>query len=141
MVVVYSHRAADTPAFALIAEGWNEMVQEGLTPDGVGVCPVKADDEVLYTVSAEGDIVGVLVYGQEACGSVIRVSLAYVEPSMRKRGVFKMLLAALKQSAVTREMRVEIQAPTNSLIQAVLRHLNTPVAAVVYEIAGAAQGA
>ena len=141
MIVAYSHRASDTPAFALIAEGWNELVQEGLTPDGVGVCPVKSDHEVLYAVSLDTDVVGVIVYGQEADGTGLRVSLAYVEPSMRKRGVFKLLMDALKQSATARGVRVEIQAPANSSIQAVLRHLNATVAAVVYEIAGAAQGA
>ena len=35
MMIGYSKRANCTNAFALLVEGWNELVQEGWTPDGV----------------------------------------------------------------------------------------------------------
>ena len=35
--IEYSQSALNTPAFALIAEGWNALVQEGWTLDDDGV--------------------------------------------------------------------------------------------------------
>lgn len=141
MNIGYSKSAGSTPAFALIAEGWNELVQEGITPDGLALCPVKAEDEVLYAISPDGDVVGVLVYGADPLGNACSVKLAYVEPSMRKRGVLKALLAALKVEAEKFGFRVVIETPSNSTVQAVMRHMNMPIASVVYEVAGAARGA
>ena len=140
MNIAYSKSAASTHAFALIAEGWNELVQDGVTPDGLALCPVKADDEVIYMLSLGGDVVGVLVYGLDTIGNGCAVKLAYVEPSMRKRGVLKAMLGALKAEAEKYGFRVVIETPSNSTIQAVMRHLNMPVASVVYDVTGAARG-
>ena len=87
-----------------MAEGWNELVQEGFTPDGDGVSPVKPDNEVLFAVSDDNDVVGVLAYALDAPANAYDVTLAYVEPSSRKRGVFKALIAQLQKLA--REDRV-----------------------------------
>ena len=58
--VEYSRSAANTPAFALIAEGWCELVSDGHTPDYQGICPVDAGSELFYGRSKDGDCVGVL---------------------------------------------------------------------------------
>ncbi len=137
MRIEHSKRAARTPAAPLIVEAWNDVVQEGFTSDLEGVFPVKPDDVVLFAVSPEGDIVGVLTYGLVPPDAVVEVTIAYVEPSSRKRGVFKALLAELRERAkrvgaegVT--MKVPAQ---NAPFQAVMRRLNAPAASVVYEIA------
>lgn len=105
MTLGYSPSAANTDAFALIAEGWNEMVQEGLTPDREGVCPITAKDEVIYVLSNDGDVVGVLTFLVDPSG-VARITLAYVEPSSRKRSVFRAMFEDLRarcaQRGVTR---------------------------------------
>ena len=67
--IVYNRQAASTAAFALIAEGWNELVQEGLTPDGKGFCVVDATDHVLYAEREDGEIVGVVCYQEQPIGS------------------------------------------------------------------------
>ena len=97
--IEYSRKASQTPAFALLAEGWNEIVQSGFTPDLVGVCPVTADTEVLYAISTEGDLVGVLAWDGSTPDGKYRVTMAYVEPSSRRKGVFHALLTTLKQKA------------------------------------------
>jgi GNAT superfamily N-acetyltransferase len=139
MRIEYSKRASKTPAFALMAEGWNELVQEGFTPEGDGVSPVKPDNEVLFAVGDDADVVGVLAYALDAPANAYVVSLAYVEPSSRKRGVFKALIAQLQKLArEDRVDRIELQAAVeNAPFQAVLRHLNRPVVSVVYELATA----
>ena len=56
--VRYSKSASFTPAFALIAEGWNELVQSGLTSEGRGDAPFDASSEVLYAEQPDGEVVG-----------------------------------------------------------------------------------
>ena len=97
MKILYSERAQHTPAFSLIAEGWNELVQTGNSPDGVAISPVTKDSEVVYAALDNGEIVGVLVYGSDWVMDEhpTRVQLAYVEPSSRRKGVFRAMLAEL----------------------------------------------
>jgi hypothetical protein len=81
-----SARADVQPAIRIIYEGVNELVQEGTFPHGGLTLGVKPDDEVIYAASGPGDLIGVL------CFSVgvewLTISLAYVEPSSRRMGVF-----------------------------------------------------
>lgn len=95
----FSPSAASTKAFAIIAEAWNDAVQEGLTPDLYGICPVTEDSKVIYAVSGSGDIVGVLVWDHLPKVNVYLVSLGYVEPSSRQQGVFSTMFKALREMA------------------------------------------
>jgi GNAT superfamily N-acetyltransferase len=95
--IKYDKSAASTDAFAILAEAWNEVVQEGVTPEGLGTPPFDQSSEVLYAVSRDGDVVGVLAFTREADRAVVQ--LAYVEPSSRRLGVLRELLDALKQRA------------------------------------------
>jgi len=134
MLIEHSLRADKTPAFALLAEGWNELVQEGLTPEGQGLSPVAPSHEVLYAFSDAGDIVGVIAFEVE--DTTAKVSLAFVEPSSRKRGVFRALLAFMKAAEHLGIDRIEIEAPVeNQPFQAVMRRLNSPAISVRYELA------
>ena len=125
MSLHWDKSAAHTDAFALIAEGWNEMVQEGHTRACNGVCPVTAED----------DVVGVIAFRRVF--PVFRVSLAYVEPSSRRKGVFKALLAEIRQNAIrTGHNGIHIWVSSNnSLAQTVLRRLDQPVSEVGYDLA------
>ena len=101
MKIGYNRRASHTPAYGLLAEGWNEVVQDGFAPDQQGVSPVAWDNEVLYAVSDEGDIVGVIAWASTPQSAVYIVTLAYVEPSSRRRGVFLAMFQDLANRART----------------------------------------
>jgi GNAT superfamily N-acetyltransferase len=135
MKIGYSPSAGNTEAFAIIAEGWNELVQEGYTPDRDGGCPVSPSDEVFYAVSKEGDLVGVLTYKQETLG-VARVTLAYVEPSSRKRGVFNALLAALKDRCQkVGWSRIDgLAAPNNEAALRTMKSIGGYVQTILYSV-------
>jgi hypothetical protein len=94
--IAYSRSCANTAAFALLVEGWNELVQDGVTPDGLAVCPVTADCECVYAYEQNDDILGAVAFRYVRELDALEVVLAYVEPSSRKRGVFTALLADLK---------------------------------------------
>lgn len=111
MEIAYSRSCANTAAFALLVEGWNELVQEGITPDGLAVCPVGADCECLFAYSADGDIVGAIAFKYVKETDALSVVLAYVEPSSRKRGVFSALLADLKNRATSRASQIVVNVP------------------------------
>lgn len=95
VTVKYDQRAASTEAFALLAEAWNELTIEGLTPEGTGLPPYTPDAEVLYAVGKDGDHVGVLVW--ETRDNIADVKLFYVEPSSRETGVFTTLFKKLQE--------------------------------------------
>lgn len=99
VTIKHNKNARTTDAFAIIAEAWNELVQDGLTPDYVSVPPIFDESEVLYAISEDGDIVGVLVWHHEASAAAYVITLAYVEPSSRQQGVFTAMFAELKKRA------------------------------------------
>ena len=103
--VYYSKQASATDAFALLAEGYNELVQDGHTPERLGASPVGWSNEVYYAAVAENEIVGVIAWDQVPQLGALVVTLAYVEPSSRRRGIYKELFAALCDHAKKRGVR------------------------------------
>ena len=103
--VFYSKQASATDAFAFLAEGYNELVQDGHTPERLGTSPVGWSNELYYATLAEGEVVGVLAWEQVPQLGALVVTLAYVEPSSRRRGVYKELFAALVEHAKKRGVR------------------------------------
>ena len=135
MLIQYSKRASNTPAFALLAEGWNELVQDGFTAEGDGSPPVRPDDEVIYVLGdGEYDVIGVLAFDHTLA---LTVRMVYVEPSSRRRGVFKAMLADLQEIGRTRGVdRILMPAPVENVpFAAVLKHMGGPTIAVVYDMA------
>lgn len=102
VTIGYSKSATNTEAFALIAEAWNEMVQEGFSPDGIAFPPIGPTSEVIYAVGNEGDVTGCIVFDQDAEQGVVNVRLAYVEPSSRRKKIFSEMFAALRSHAQRR---------------------------------------
>ena len=132
--VRYDRRADQTEAFAVLAEGWNDMVIDGVSPDGVGSPGFGPASEVLYAVSPDGDIVGVLAFVQHPGKTVLQ--LAYVEPSSRRQGVFKALVNDLKtRSYATCSARLSIEVPVGGQAALIaLRHLGFTDVSVTMEI-------
>lgn len=95
--ILWDRYASNTGAFDLIAEGWNELVQEGATPDRLGICPVTANCQVLYAISEEGDVVGFIAYEEHEVFATAVEILSYVEPSSRRRGVYRALLEDMQR--------------------------------------------
>jgi GNAT superfamily N-acetyltransferase len=132
--VKYDKRAASTEAFAILAEAWNELTIEGITPEGAGAPPYGPDAEVLYAVSAEGDIVGVITW--EGDEEQVDLKLAYVEPSSRESGVFGQLFQALKERVYARGVRrITCTVPTGAAnVKKALASGGCTPASVTYEI-------
>ena len=135
MTIAYSKSAAATPAFALIAEGWNDVVQEGMTPDLRGDCPVAWTSQVLYAEREDGELVGVLCWVHDDVTNAYVVSLGYVEPTSRRRGVFRELFVALRTRAAEQNIwLIVLQAHAhNGAAHEVLKRLGIPLASLVYE--------
>ena len=130
----YSLRASNTPAFELIAEGWNEIVQEGSTPLGQGVCPTKETDEVVFAVSNEGDIVGFIAFEVTPDAAVLKLS--YVEPSSRRKGIYTELFTEVVKLAKTRGL-LRLQSSIgldNKAMQAVMRHTGRQIVTTLFEL-------
>ena len=140
MVVLESKSAIATPAFELIAEGWNFLVQEGLSPDYRGVCPVDWHNAVIYACvgdrPGDGDVVGVLCYQHDDVCNAYVVSLAYVEPTSRKEGVFRAMWAALLDRAKEKNVaRVILEVSVrNAPAKAAMGRLGAEPERVVYEL-------
>jgi GNAT superfamily N-acetyltransferase len=96
--VRYSKMVGETPAFAIISEGINDLV-ENRYYDGRGGFPVGWNDQVLYAVSEEGDIVAVLTYQKFKARNSYYVTLGYTEPSSREQGIFSQLWGELLNRA------------------------------------------
>ena len=135
MSIGYSKSAAATPAFALIAEGWNEQVQEGMTPDLRGDCPIAWTSQVLHAEREDGELVGVLCWVHDDVTNAYVVSLGYVEPTSRRRGIFRELFVALQKRATEQNIsRLVFQVHAdNGVAHDVLKRLGVPTASVAYE--------
>ena len=131
--ICHSKSALDTPAFALIAEGWNDLVQSGWTPELCGACPVDGEHEVLYAAREDGEIVGVLCFAVRC--SHLQISLGYVEPTSRRQGVYGALYAAVLDLARTRDVRRVISQvhPDNQVARRVEFQLHRQLASLTYE--------
>ena len=134
MKIEYRKSAAATPAFALITEGWNELVQDGFTSELLGVCPVDSRNEVLH-YARDGEIVGVLCWQRDDVTNAFVVSLGYVEPTSRRRGVFRELYAELRQRADAKEVgRIVFQVhPMNVGAIEVVKKLGAGLSVLTYE--------
>lgn len=133
--IAFDHQAANTLAFALVAEGWNELVQVGHTLEGQGFCPVEPSDHVLYAEREDGEMIGVLCFRALPALGECHVSFVYVEPTSRRQGVFRLLLAALEAQAKAKQLsriRGNVHA-NNAGMQAVLQRLAKPVVGLMYE--------
>ena len=136
MQIGHSKRAMSTPAAALIAEGWNALVQDGLVIEDLGTLDVLGTDSVVYATSDDGDNVGVLVYRFDAPRGLVWIMLVYVEPSSRRKGVFGEMMSAL--AAVCRKLsidRVMFETHTdNKPMQAAMKSMEVPPVMVVYDL-------
>ena len=125
MTVRYSEKAANTPAFSLIVEGFNWLVQEKLSPE-YGNLGIDWDDEVLF-IYAKGEALACLVYRKDPKINGYVVHLAFVEPSSRRQGMFRTLMEELRRRASSHGLqRIRLTVP----------EVNTPALDAVEAVGG-----
>lgn len=111
--VLYDSSAQDTDAYAILAEAWFEMVMDDCVPEGKGTPPITDKTEVVYAVSAEADVVGVLAFHREP--GRFAVPLIYTEDSSRRAGVAQAMIRYLYRIATFKTDKVVLQIPTNKI--------------------------
>ncbi|MCL4743872.1 MAG: GNAT family N-acetyltransferase [Burkholderiaceae bacterium] len=132
--IAYDRRATSTYAFAILAEAWNEMVQDGLTPDNLGVPPISPDTEVIYAVGKDGDIVGVLAWNHDVHASAYEVTIAYVEPSSRQQGVFAEMIEDLCERAYAAGVaKIVSTVPAGSVAVTAFKQVGGKQVSITYE--------
>lgn len=117
--------------YALVVEGYNELVQDNLDAHDCEA-PFAAGDQVLYAM-ADAEVVGVLCWRRDPRG-VQAVTSAYVEPSSRKQGAMRRLwetMAAHREECGSTAAHVTIH-PNNKVAAAVLTKLNARVTSVTF---------
>lgn len=135
MKLKFSTSVTLTPAFAIIAEGWNEMVQDFLTPEGVGFPPFAENSRAVYAENTDDEIVGVIVWNIQTPNSpIIEIQMAYVEPTSRRRKVFRTMLDGLvKHVSVMGVDQIRIAVlPGNEIAEQVVRALGWEPLKTVY---------
>lgn len=125
-----------SPALPLIYEGLSEIVQEGWqTWRGIEP-PVSPTDSTIYAVSAsDSDVVGVLCFAWDTAHCIADVTLAYVEPSSRREGVFRQMWDALLYHVHKKQFTVSIGGvhPDNRVALDVFQKLKCRPRALVLE--------
>ncbi|MCO5157839.1 MAG: GNAT family N-acetyltransferase [Aquamicrobium sp.] len=131
----YSKSTQNTKAFALVVEGWNELVQEGMTLDQISFPYAATDAEVLFA-DLHNETVGCLLWRHSAGTQTFHVTMAYVEPSSRKKGVFKELVQSLKKLAKQRQVtRISFEfGAGNDVAEDVMEAIGARLSSVVYEM-------
>jgi GNAT superfamily N-acetyltransferase len=110
-------------------------VQSGLTEEGLGCAPFDASAEVIYGEREDGEVGGAVCFERRELHAELRVTLAYVEPTSRKLGVFTSLFEALKAEAHKHSLSriVGEVHPDNEAMQAVKARLGGQVVPLTYE--------
>lgn len=135
--VKYEPRAKRSTAFALIAEGWNELVQGSYTVDYDSLPAIKDHTEILY-VQQGTEVIGFLAYNMERTEHKIEIVLAYVEPTSRRQGHFRMMLAHLRnlaRNADIDQITVAV-SPANKTMAAVLKAVKAEPLTITYDLGG-----
>lgn len=127
-------RADEAPCVALIHEGVNEIVQEGVATGHGLDFQVRQDDAVVFAQADTGEMIGVICY-RKVCGQA-HVSLVYVEPSSRRQGVFAAMWQELRSrvsaSGMT-ELRVAFHIQNQAAV-AVATKLRLEPLSVTYSL-------
>lgn len=116
-------RADEAPCVALIHEGVNEIVQEGVAIGHGLDFQVRQDDAVVFAQADTGEMIGVICY-RRVCGQA-HVSLVYVEPSSRRQGVF---------TAMWQELRLRLSTSGMSEVRLAFHVQNTAAVAVASKL-------
>jgi ribosomal protein S18 acetylase RimI-like enzyme len=127
-----AHPAGSSPATPLIFEGVNELVQEGYLDPYKLKFPVQPTDLCIFAAD-EGEIVGVLCYRCPPGDKIAEVTLAYVEPSSRRRGIFSGMWDYLK-GVLAPKTRIQIHvSSTNTAATAALLTVRAQPVATTFE--------
>ncbi|MGK9084887.1 GNAT family N-acetyltransferase [Brucella intermedia] len=135
ITVGYSKNVQNTEAFAIIAEGWNEMVQEGFTPDRISFPLITPQTEVLFARSGD-ELVGCLLWQHDVDSETFEVHMAYVEMSFRKKGAFRAMVTDLQKLARQRKVTRTLfyVGVGNTVAETVLPRLKAKPSTKIYEM-------
>ena len=76
-----------TPALPLAVEAWDELIQKGLVANYVQ--PIAWDSQAVVSYLDDADVpVGLITYAHQKCNKLFVITLGYVMPVWRRRGVY-----------------------------------------------------
>jgi GNAT superfamily N-acetyltransferase len=130
VMIHHSNQAMASPAWPLLVEGFNELVQDGYATSQL--LPGE-NDKALYIRSPDGDIVAALAYRFEAATGSAIVRLVYVEPSSRRLGLFKALwrdLITRAGNANCNNIQVEVSADDAIVLGVFANHCGAKASAI-----------
>jgi hypothetical protein len=106
----YNQHAGATSAWRLVIEGHHLLMQENRSPTDRGGVATKWDSQIVFALEVGDEVVGALCWDNNTICNSFDVTLAYVEPSSRRLGVFRGMWEEMLK--VARQNNVDrIQAP------------------------------
>ena len=133
MNICQAAHAVSSPAFQLISEGMNYLVQEGLHPGPELL--LQETDQAIWAQEG-GEVLGVIVFRYRPNVPMMQVVLSYVEPSSRRNGLYTRLMNALVKRA--EEERIVSILSTVSTVNAsmlkLMQKMGRAPTAVLYEL-------
>lgn len=96
MNIEHIDRVNGTDAVPIAVEGWHSLIQEGISTSNT-VLLAWDDKAVLARINDEA--VGVITYNDLEWKDTFHISLGYVKPSHRRKGVYTALFNALAEKA------------------------------------------
>jgi GNAT superfamily N-acetyltransferase len=122
-----------SPAFPLISEGMNFLVQEGLHCGNEHI--LHETDQAIWA-EEDGEVLGVIVFRYKVASSAIQIVLSYVEPSSRRNGLYTRLMNALVARAEEQSIvRILSTVSTvNAAMIKLMQKMGRPPTAVLYEL-------
>ena len=133
MIICQTANVVSSPAFQLISEGMNYLVQEGLHSGHEFL--LQETDSAIWA-EEEGEALGVIVFRYKMSAPAMQVVLSYVEPSSRRNGLYTRLMNALVKRA--EEQRIVSILSTVSTVNAsmlkLMQKMGRAPTAVLYEL-------
>jgi GNAT superfamily N-acetyltransferase len=122
-----------SPAFPLISEGMNYLVQEGLH---CGSDHILHETDQAIWAEEDGEVLGVIVFRCKVAASSIQIVLSYVEPSSRRNGLYSSLMNALvKRAEEERIVSILSTVSTaNAAMIKLMQKMGRAPTAVLYEL-------
>lgn len=127
-------KVVGTPAPAIIARAWVDLLEQGLIQDHM--IPIGWDDSAFYIT--DGDrFVAVLSYFAAEWNGGAHVKVGWVAPEYRRRGLYRRLWSALVERAREKGwMRIEgATAANNAPLQAFAASVGRELTAFSYSYA------
>ena len=133
MIICQAAHAVSSPAFQLISEGVNYLVQQGLHPGPEFL--LQETDQAIWA-EEEGEALGVIVFRYKPNIPVMQIVLSYVEPSSRRNGLYTSLMNSLVKRAEDQGIVsiLSTVSMANASMQKLMHKMSRAPTAVLYEL-------